>query len=81
MDGTCKHCGGSKDVRNPTGNCDHLFWPENLSDEARRANGLKITLPVLANAPSEFYVNGLRFDPGMYEIKRIGPPDEANPPF
>ena len=36
----CKHCGGSKETRNPTGKCDHLRWPENLTDEAKRANGL-----------------------------------------
>ena len=37
----CKHCGGAIEVRNPTGKCDHLYWPENLTVEARRANGLR----------------------------------------
>lgn len=37
----CAHCGGPKSVRNPTGKCDHLFWPENLAAEARAANGLE----------------------------------------
>lgn len=37
----CAHCGGPKAVRNPTGKCDHLFWPENLTCEAREANGLE----------------------------------------
>jgi hypothetical protein len=35
----CKHCGGLKRARNPTGKCDHLYWPDNLTDEAKRANG------------------------------------------
>lgn len=37
---TCKHCGGPKAVRNPRGDCDHLYWPDNLTDEAKRANGI-----------------------------------------
>lgn len=37
----CKHCGGPKAIRNPTGNCDHLFWPDMLTDEAKRANGFR----------------------------------------
>jgi hypothetical protein len=36
---TCLHCHGPKDIRNPTGTCDHLFWPDNLTAEAKRANG------------------------------------------
>ena len=39
MDDTCKHCGGAVATRNPRGDCDHLFWPDNLTDEAKRANG------------------------------------------
>ena len=35
----CKYCGGPIAIRNPTGKCDHLYWPENLTDEAKRANG------------------------------------------
>jgi len=35
----CKHCGGPIAVRNPTGHCDHLYWPDELTDEAKRANG------------------------------------------
>ena len=37
----CKHCGGRKSIRNPTGNCDHLYWPDNLTDEAQIANGYR----------------------------------------
>ena len=37
----CKHCGGAIAVRNPTGQCDHLCWPEFLTDEAKAANGIK----------------------------------------
>lgn len=43
-DRMCKHCGGSKDIANPTGRCVHIYWPDNLTDEARLANG--IPLPV-----------------------------------
>ena len=39
MDGMCKHCGGDIAVRNPTGDCDHLYWPDMLTDDAKRANG------------------------------------------
>lgn len=35
----CKHCGGEIAIRNPTGKCDHLYWPDNLTDEAKIANG------------------------------------------
>ena len=39
MDRICKHCGGEISIRNPTGNCDHLYWPDLLTDDAKRANG------------------------------------------
>jgi hypothetical protein len=39
----CKHCGGAIEIRNPTGNCDHIYWPENLTEEAKRANGILAT--------------------------------------
>lgn len=26
---TCPHCGGNPEIRNPTGHCDHLYYPEN----------------------------------------------------
>lgn len=38
-DGRCKNCGGLKAARNPTGACDHLYWPDYLTPEAKRANG------------------------------------------
>lgn len=37
----CKHCGGQVAIRNPRGDCDHLYWPDNLTDEAKRANGYR----------------------------------------
>lgn len=37
----CKHCGEPIALRNPSGNCDHLCWPDNLTAEAKIANGLK----------------------------------------
>ena len=24
----CPHCGGDKAIRNPTGTCDHLYYPD-----------------------------------------------------
>ena len=41
----CKYCGGEIAIRNPMGNCDHLYWPDNLTDEARRINGFLGTAP------------------------------------
>lgn len=35
----CLHCLGAKSKRNPTGECDHLYWPDYLSAEAKQANG------------------------------------------
>jgi hypothetical protein len=40
-DPLCKHCNGPIAVRNPTGDCDHLYWPDLLTDEAKIANGFK----------------------------------------
>lgn len=37
----CKHCGGLVGIRNPRGDCDHLYWPDTLTDEAKRANGFR----------------------------------------
>lgn len=37
--GVCKSCGGPVVARNPTGGCDHLYWPDNLTLEAKQANG------------------------------------------
>jgi len=43
----CKHCGGPITVRNPTGKCDHLYWPDMLTDEAKKANGfVRVMRPV-----------------------------------
>lgn len=36
----CLYCKGPKSVRNPTGDCDHLSWPENLTAAAKHANGI-----------------------------------------
>jgi len=38
----CKHCGGKIAIRNPTGKCDHLYWPDMLTDEAKRNNGFRL---------------------------------------
>lgn len=31
----CPSCGGRIAIRNPTGNCDHLYYPDYLTDEAK----------------------------------------------
>lgn len=38
---TCKNCEGLVVIRNPRGDCDHLSWPDNLTDEAMVANGYR----------------------------------------
>lgn len=30
MQNKCPNCGGAIDVRNPSGECDHLYYPENM---------------------------------------------------
>lgn len=52
----CKHCGGEIRIRNPTGMCDHLYWPDELTDEAKRANGIpiKVSLEELQRKASKF---------------------------
>lgn len=31
LDRPCEYCGGKISIRNPTGNCDHLYYPENVN--------------------------------------------------
>lgn len=37
-DDICIYCGGPKSVRNPTGNCDHLYWPDMIPGAAKDDN-------------------------------------------
>lgn len=48
----CKHCGGEIAIRNPTGKCDHLYWPDMLTDEAKRANGFVLVTRQVWEKPS-----------------------------
>ena len=41
---TCAYCGGPIAIRNPTGDCDHLYFPDLLTDEAKRANGYRVVM-------------------------------------
>lgn len=41
-DKVCKHCGGAIAISNPTGTCDHAYWPEMLTNEAKQANGFRL---------------------------------------
>ena len=54
MTGKCKHCGEPIAIRNSSGHCDHLFWPENLSAAALVANGLATD----ADEPIECHQDG-----------------------
>lgn len=38
-DPICPNCQGSVLVRNPTGSCDHLYWPDLLTSEAKEKIG------------------------------------------
>ena len=35
----CPNCHGPVAVRNPTGDCDHLYWPDLLTPEAKAKIG------------------------------------------
>lgn len=52
----CPNCNGPIAIRNPTGKCDHLYWPEYLTDDARAlvrsfAEAQRKSVRVIANAP------------------------------
>jgi hypothetical protein len=40
-------------IRNPSGYCDHLAWPDYLTDEARLANGYQTTAQARLSAYRE----------------------------
>jgi hypothetical protein len=40
--GNCAHCGGALAIRNPTGKCDHLYYPENCDLCFARVGGRTI---------------------------------------
>lgn len=42
QDEKCKYCGGSIEIRNPIGKCDHLYWPDMLTEDAKIANGFRL---------------------------------------
>lgn len=67
-------------------NCQHCKPYSLPSDRARiaelealvssmRENGRRVTFSV------ETYINGVRFSTGDYQIMRIGPPTDENPPL
>ena len=35
---SCKYCGGDIAIRNPTGKCDHLYYPENVNKSFQMVN-------------------------------------------
>jgi hypothetical protein len=41
--GQCFHCLGKLAIRNPTGYCDHLYYPENCSTCKQRDTSISYT--------------------------------------
>lgn len=54
----CAHCGGAIAIRNPRGDCDHLHWPGNLTDEAKVANGYRLQERIVTEWVSDAAMNG-----------------------
>lgn len=64
-DDLCKWCGGLKSQRQPMGeHCDHLYWPDNLTDAAKRANGY-VQRPTLIwiTDPADGVLRQAKYDP------------------
>lgn len=40
----CGWCGHPIKQRNASSDCDHLYWPDNLTPEAKIANGYRLEL-------------------------------------
>lgn len=38
----CRYCGGEVARRNLTGNCDHLYWPDMVTTQAKIANRFRL---------------------------------------
>jgi hypothetical protein len=52
-DDICLHCKCPKKWRNLSGDCDHLYWPDNLTDEVKRANGYSVPEPSAVSLSEE----------------------------
>jgi hypothetical protein len=50
MNGKCKYCGGDIEIRNPTGKCDHLYYPENVNKDLNRVEAMKDSMDALTQA-------------------------------
>lgn len=35
----CPHCGGDPKIANPTGNCDHIYYPEYVNKSIKNGKG------------------------------------------
>lgn len=46
-DQRCQKCGGLIKIRNPTGKCDHLYYPDNIEEENRISVSMKTISEVL----------------------------------
>ncbi len=40
----CEYCGGDKKIRNPTGKCDHLYYPESVNTNYPNKKGCGKTI-------------------------------------
>ncbi len=58
----CKHCGGDIAIRNPKGNCDHLYYPENckvcMTTSSKTRQPFFATLKEAKEACKSYYDNG-----------------------
>lgn len=72
----CAHCGGEVRFRNPSGHCDHLFWPENLTPEAKLANGF-LSAEDLKARISSLEAENKRLREAL-EVIAIDPADTSN---
>lgn len=49
----CTCCKGDLRIRNPTGNCDHLYYPDNVNKNFNSPNSRKeITTKAILGSPS-----------------------------
>lgn len=53
-DPICPNCQGSVHVRNPSGSCDHLYWPDMLTEEAKQKIGQPVLAEIQADCMREF---------------------------
>ena len=68
IEGKCEYCGEDKAIRNPTGKCDHLHYPENVNKNYSSEN---LTDKDLDKINSYLDFKGKCVDEGMFNIDEI----------